>query len=65
MKINNWIFERLTGDVIDRNFVLSDLKNIPISDQERFRIAQYDALSAADRGQGDDENRVPIGKTVL
>ena len=65
MSVVNWVIDSLASeDVIDLYFILSDLKDIPISEAEQCETAYFDAMSGsgdAGRGRGGD---VPIGKQV-
>ena len=62
------LFDLFTGihdAVIDLYFVLSDLKDIPISDDEQVETACFDSLSTQmmNDNSGDDDPR-PMGKRV-
>ena len=53
-------------EVVDREFVLSDLnENMVITDEDRERTAYYDRYAAAgDGGSGGDWGDIPAGKVV-
>ena len=67
MNIISRIIHSLAGnEVIDLYFVLTDLKDIPISEREACETAYYD--SAASRAVADrdvESSGVPLGKQVL
>ena len=54
-------FQSIDDDVIDLNFVLSDLVEIVMSEAELYELAKYNALSSTEH---DRERRIPIGKVV-
>ena len=63
-KIQDWMKQNASQDVVSLDFLLSDLKEIKLSQQERIEQAFNDryAVAAADRGQG--QGNVPPGKQV-
>ena len=54
------------SDIIDLHFVLSDLKDIPISEAEAAEAAYFDALAShvTDSHQENNDD-IPLGKTVI
>jgi len=55
---------RASDDVIDACFIVSEMKDIPISEAERYERASLDALAGDTlTHQGDDT--IPLGKLVL
>ena len=67
MSLVNWILDQLndglSGDVIDSYFVMSDLKDIRLTDAELVQTAECDSL-AEKTTKRKNKNRRPIGKTV-
>ena len=66
--ILNWVADTFAqSDIIDLYFVVSDLIDIPLSDDEIFETAYYDtmAMRAVEGMTGDENPGVPLGKLVL
>ncbi len=64
----NWASDRLaSSDIIDLYFVVSDLIDIPLSDDELYETAYYDAFSSqtAESPKSFKDQNIPIGKLVL
>jgi hypothetical protein len=66
MSIVNWVINSLAGeDIIDLYFVLSDLKDIDITEAEATEAAYFDSMANHTAGsQGDDDSGIPMGKRV-
>lgn len=65
MSFINWVIDALASeDVIDLYFILSDLVDVPISDDEAYETAYFDAKArhTAHNHKGDDN--IPMGKRV-
>ena len=62
----NWVTDRFaSSDIIDLYFVLSDLVDVLITDEERCETAYFDSM-AAEGTQGDSGGgSIPNGKLVL
>ena len=66
MSFINWIFDTLANrDIIDLNFILSDLKDIEITEAESCESAFYDSMTSCAVDKHKQKKRVPIGKTVI
>ena len=66
MSIVNWVINSLAGeDIIDLYFVLSDLKDIDLTEAEQVESACFDSLASAAVAEHDGNTNVPIGKLVL
>jgi len=64
MSFVKWIIDSLVSeDVIDLYFVISELKDIPISDQERVESNALDSECLNKIGRSSKDKR-PIGKRV-
>jgi hypothetical protein len=66
MKFNTQAFYELIGvaknDIIDAEFIQSDLKDVYLTDAEKSEISFYDSM--ANRSDQSDPG-IPLGKTVL
>ena len=63
MSFINWIVDHLSSeDVIDAYFIISDLVDINLTDEEMCESASFDSLANATANK---ESDVPIGKRVL
>ena len=61
-----WVLEQLPGTlIIDLCFILTDLVDIPLSENERQEIAAYDALACAICQEALPDDSIPLGKRVL
>ncbi len=62
----NWLTDLpASDDVIDLNFVLSDLVDINLTDAEIFETGSYDSLANVTVHEYRCERKIPIGKQVL
>jgi len=62
----NWIVDTLArSEVLDLDFIVSDLFDIPISDAERTESAFYDAMATEAAERVDRNGNIPIGKQVF
>ena len=63
MGLLDWVVDHLSSDeIIDGYFILSDLKDIQLTEFERAENAALDAAASA-AGDG-DQAEVPMGKRV-
>ena len=68
MNIVSRIFNSLAGeDIIDLYFVLSDLKDFPITEAEATETAYYNSMAsnAVNENHNGDDDGIPLGKLVL
>ena len=62
----NWLTDSpASDDVIDLNFILSDLVDINLTDAEIYETGSYDSLANAAVRVYRGERKIPIGKQVL
>jgi len=64
----NWVADTLARtDVIDLYFIVSDLVDIPISEEEACETAYFDACAThtVENAQNENLTKVPLGKLVL
>jgi len=62
----NWLTDSpASDDVIDLNFVLSDLVDINLTDAEIYETVSYDSLANATVREYRGERKIPVGKQVL
>ena len=65
MPIFNWVFDTLASDdVIDLQFILSDLVDIKLTEAEIWENAYFDSLANATVREQRVESQIPIGKRV-
>jgi len=62
----NWFIDHLSSeDVIDLSFVLSDMVDIDLTEEERVETAYFDALATKANSESAGRDRgIPIGKRV-
>jgi hypothetical protein len=61
----NWFIDSLASeDVIDLSFILSDMVDIYLTDEERCETAYYDSLASASSREPHQDRGIPIGKRV-
>ena len=63
-----WVADSLSRfDILDLHITLSDLIDIPISDEQAVETAYYDtmALREAEKHERGGKRRTPLGKLVL
>ena len=66
MSFVNWVIDTLASeDVIDLYFVLTDLVDIDLTEDEIYETAHYDAFASAAVQEGSKERKIPLGKLVL
>ena len=66
MFIINWLTDSpASDDVIDLNFILSDLVDINLTDAEIYETGSYDFLANAAVREYRGERKIPLGKQVL
>ena len=66
MSFVNWVINSLASeDVIDLYFILSDLVDINLTDEERCETAYFDALASEVVSSHSEDSGTPIGKLVL
>ena len=65
-KFVNFVIDRFeSADIIDAHFILSDLVEINLTDEEKCQTAFYDSMATdiAGKARGKSSN-VPVGKRV-
>jgi len=62
-KLFDLIFDALSDDVIDCEFIQTDLKDINLTDEERTQTAFYDSLAENTNNNKNWDTR-PMGKRV-
>ena len=66
MSFVNWVIDSLASeDIIDLYFILSDLVDINLTEEERCETAYFDALASATVSGQRGDSGTPIGKLVL
>lgn len=64
--IINWIVDTLARtDILDLDFIHTDLIDIPLSDEERSETAFYDAFASHAAAEDHNDRSIPIGKLVV
>ena len=66
--ILNWVADAFArSDIIDLYFIVSDLVDIPLSDDALFETAYFDTMSmnATEGSEAHPRANIPIGKLVL
>ena len=62
----NWFTDTMaSSDIIDLYFVVSDLKDIPISEAERAETAYYDSMASQVASNHGGDSDIPLGKLVF
>jgi hypothetical protein len=62
----SWKVDHLARtDILDLDFVMSDLVDIPITDAEQMESAMYDALATLVAERAADKSNTPNGKQVF
>lgn len=62
----NWVADTLAhSDIIDLYFILSDLVDINLTEEERCETAYFDAMASATVNAHCGDSGTPIGKLVL
>ncbi len=67
-RLYNWVTDKFTGvDIIDLNFVVSNLDDIFITEDELCETACFDSLAmySAESIKVNQIGNIPIGKLVL
>ena len=66
--ILNWVADAFAhADIIDLYFIVSDLIDIPLTDDERFEQAYFDTMTTrtAENINRKDYQDIPLGKLVV
>ena len=64
MSILDWLLDA-ANDIIDRQFVLSDLKDMPLTEAEKAELREFDSLASHTAGSQNGDSNIPPGKLVL
>jgi hypothetical protein len=66
MSVVNWLFNTFASDdVIDLNFVMSDLVDVFLTDSEIYESACFDSLANTVIYEHKGDKKIPLGKLVL
>lgn len=61
----NWFIDSMASeDVIDLYFILSDMVDINLTDEERCETAYFDSMASHTAGEYSANSDVPLGKQV-
>jgi len=61
----NWFIDSMASeDIIDLCFILSDMVDIPLTDEERSETAYYDSFASVASRETKQERGIPLGKRV-
>jgi len=64
--IITWIMDTLARtEILDLDFIHTNLVDIPLSDEELTETAFYDASAAQAAAEDHNERSIPIGKLVI
>jgi hypothetical protein len=61
----NWFIDSMASeDVIDLQFILTDMVDIYITDEERCETAYYDSFASISTREPSYDRGIPVGKRV-
>ena len=66
MSLITWVIESIAGckQVIDAEFILTDLVEVKISEREKFEMGLYDAMAGDTTNKAKEADHQPKGKRV-